>query len=88
MCRWADGPMSGRLRWGARTYWEVGRHLVEFEQGGRTRVDYGAGLLALVAERLTAEFLSDFDQRNLRNRRVFYQFFPIWNALRPKSNWK
>jgi hypothetical protein len=53
--------MSGRLGWGARTYWQVGRHIVEFEPGGRTRAEYGAGLLALVAERLTAEFRSDFD---------------------------
>ena len=87
MCRWADAPMRGRLRWGARTNWEVGRHLVEFEPGGRTRAEYGAGLLALVAERLTAEFRSDFDQRNLSNMRAFYPFFPIWNALGPKSNW-
>ncbi len=87
MCRWADGPMSGRLRLGARTYWEVERHLLESEQGGGTRAEYGAGLLALVAERLTAEFRSDFDQRNLCNMKTFYQAFPIWNALRPKSNW-
>ena len=87
MCRWPDGPMGGCLRWGARTNWEVGRHLVEFEPGGRTRAEYGAGLLALVAERLTAEFRFDFDQRNLRNIRAFYHAFPIWNALRPKLNW-
>jgi hypothetical protein len=80
--------MRGRLRWGASTYWEVERQLVEFEPGGRTRAEYGAGLLALVAERLTAEFRFDFDQRNLRNRRAFYHAFPIWNALGPKSNWK
>jgi hypothetical protein len=79
--------MSGYLRWGASTYWEVGRHLVECEPGGRTRAEYGAGLLALVAERLTAEFRSGFDQRKLLNVRAFYPFFPIWNALGPKSNW-
>ena len=79
--------MSGCLRWGAPTYREVERHLVEFEPGGRTRAEYGAGLLALVAERLTAEFRSDFDQRNPRNMRAFYQAFPIWNALRPTLNW-
>lgn len=70
-----------------RTCWEVGRHIVEFEQGGRTRAEYGAGLLAQVATRLTAEFGSGFDQRNLRNMRAFYQAFPNWNALRPKLNW-
>ena len=75
------------VRDGVRTNWEVGRHLAEFEPGGRTRAEYGAGLLALLAERLTAEFRSDFDQRNLSNMRAFYPFFPIWNALGPKSNW-
>jgi hypothetical protein len=34
-----------------RTCWDVGRHIVEFEQGGKARADYGAGLLAQVAER-------------------------------------
>ena len=87
MCRALDGSMGGCLRWGARTYWEVDRQIVEFEPGGRTRAEYGAGLLALVAERLTAEFGFDFDQRNLVNMRAFYHAFPIWNALGPKSNW-
>ena len=75
------------VRDGVRTNWEVGRHLVEFERGGRTRAEYGAGLLALVAERLTAELGSGLDQRNQRNMNAFYPFFPIWNALGPKSNW-
>jgi len=70
-----------------RTCWEVGRHIVEFEQGGKTRAEYGAGLLVQVATRLTAEFGSGFDQRNLRNMRAFYQAFPNWNALRPNLNW-
>ena len=82
------GQLRGRLRWGARTNWEVERHLVEFERGGRTRAEYGAGLLALVAERLTAELGSGLDQRNQRNMNEIYPFFPIWNALRPKLNCK
>ena len=48
-----------------RTIWEVGWHIVEFEQGGQARTAYGAGLLAQVAERLTAEFGKAFDASNL-----------------------
>ncbi len=70
-----------------RTCWEVGRHIVEFEQGGRAKAEYGARLLAQVSERLSAEFGAGFDQRNLRNMRAFYLAFPIWNAVRPKLAW-
>lgn len=70
-----------------QTYWQVGRHLVEFEQGGSQRAAYGKRLLPVVADRLTAEFGKGFDERNLRNMRAFYQAFPIWNALRTELSW-
>lgn len=70
-----------------RTCWEVGRHLVEFEQGGRSRAEYGAGLLGLVAQRLTAEFGQGFDASNLRYMRLFYQAFPNCDALRHELSW-
>ena len=70
-----------------RTCWEVGRHIVEFEQGGRTRAEYGAGLLTQVAERLTEEFGRGFDASNLRYMRLFYQAFPNCDALRHELSW-
>lgn len=70
-----------------RTYWEIGRHIVEFEQAGEARADYGKRLLPQLAERLTQEFGQGFDQRNLRNMRGFYQAFPIWNAVRTELSW-
>ena len=36
------------------TYWEIGRRIVEFEQGGRSRAGYGEALLKRLAEDLTA----------------------------------
>ena len=48
------------------TCWLVGRHIVEFEQGGATRASYGKGLLSGLAEHLTAEFGRGFDASNLR----------------------
>ncbi len=66
---------------------EIGRHIVEFEQGGETRAAYGKKLLPRLAEALTREFGSGFDDRNLRNMRAFYQAFPIWHAVRTELGW-
>lgn len=70
-----------------RTCWEIGRHIVEFEQGGATRAEYGKRLLPRLAELLTTEFGRGFDERNLRNMRAFFQSFPIWNAVRTELSW-
>lgn len=48
-----------------RTCWEVGRHIVEFEQAGADQAKYGTKLLPRLAERLTAEFGRGFDASNL-----------------------
>ncbi len=70
-----------------RTCWTIGRYIVEFEQGGAARAAYGRGLLADLAEGLTAEFGKGFDERNLRHMRAFYIIFPNWNALRSELSW-
>ncbi len=70
-----------------RTCWEMGRHIVEFEQGGAERAQYGARLLSRLAEQLTAEFGKGFDVSNLRYMRLFYQAFPIRDALRHELSW-
>jgi len=70
-----------------RTYWEIGRHIVEYEQGGADRAHYGAKLLPRLAERLTAESGKGFDDRNLRHMRAFYQAFPMWDAVRSELSW-
>ncbi|MBE3037339.1 MAG: DUF1016 family protein [Chloroflexi bacterium] len=70
-----------------RTCWTVGQHIVEFEQGGAARAAYGKGLLADLAENLTAEFGKGFDASNLRYMRLFYQAFPNCDALRHELSW-
>ena len=70
-----------------QTCWEIGRHIVEFEQGGSARAEYGTGLLQTLASSLAAEFGRGFDISNLRHMRVFYQAFPIRDALRPELSW-
>lgn len=70
-----------------RTCWEIGRHIVDYEQQGQTRAAYGARLLPQLAERLTQEFGRGFDERNLRHMRGFYLVFPIWDAVRTELSW-
>ena len=70
-----------------QTCWEIGRHIVEFEQGGASRADYGSRLLPILAESLTREFGRGFDASNLRYMRLFYQAFPIRDALRHELSW-
>jgi predicted nuclease of restriction endonuclease-like (RecB) superfamily len=69
------------------TYWRVGQLIVEDEQGGELRAEYGKAVLEGLAERLTVEFGKGFDARNLRNMRQFYVLFPNWNAVRTDLSW-
>lgn len=70
-----------------QTYWQIGRHIVEFEQNGSRRAVYGKQLLATLAKVLTVEFGKGFDETNLRKMRLFYQAFPIRDALRLELSW-
>ena len=70
-----------------QTCWQIGRHIVEFEQQGARRAGYGKQLLATLASVLTAEFGKGFDSSNLRYMRLFYQAFPICDALRHELSW-
>jgi hypothetical protein len=70
-----------------QTCWEMGRHIVEFEQGGAARAAYGQKLLSQLAEVLTREFGKGFDASNLRYMRLFFQAFPKCDALRHELSW-
>lgn len=69
------------------TYWEIGRLIVEDEQAGKERADYGKFTLKKLADQLTFEFGRGFDDSNLRNMRSFYKAFPIRDALRHELSW-
>ncbi|KOX98851.1 PDDEXK nuclease domain-containing protein [Pseudomonas nunensis] len=70
-----------------QTCWQIGRHIVEFEQEGARRAEYGKQLLLTLSQSLTAEFGKGFDETNLRKMRLFYQTFPIRDALRLELSW-
>lgn len=53
-------------------YWKIGKRIIEEEQQGATRADYGKALLTKLSEKLTAEFGKGFSQTNLKYFRQFY----------------
>jgi DUF1016 N-terminal domain len=70
-----------------QTYWQIGRHIVEFEQGGQARAAYGKRLLPQLGQALSQEFGKGFDTTNLRHMRGFFLAFPNCDALRRELSW-
>ena len=70
-----------------QTYWHIGRLIVEHEQSGRSRAEYGKQQLKQLSEVLTQDYGKGFDSRNLRNMRAFYLTFQKWNAVRTELSW-
>jgi predicted nuclease of restriction endonuclease-like (RecB) superfamily len=66
-------------------YWQVGRLIIEHEQGGRNRAAYGEAVLEELSRRLTKEFGRGFDVTNLRKMRQFYRMFEIRDVVRLES---
>ncbi|MFZ0884671.1 MAG: DUF1016 N-terminal domain-containing protein, partial [Candidatus Acidiferrales bacterium] len=59
------------------TYWEIGRRIVEQEQHGRKRAQYGKALLQRLAADLSSRFGKGFSERNLLAMREFYRAWSI-----------
>lgn len=68
-------------------YWNIGRRIVEEEQGGSARAEYGAGLIKNLAKQLEPEYGSGFGARQLNYSRKFYLEYPKVHALRAQFNW-
>ena len=68
-------------------YWQIGHLIVEDEQHGNSKAQYGKAVLKNLAQQLTIEFGKGFDESNLRNIRQFYLAFPIRDAVRHELSW-
>lgn len=67
--------------------WEIGRHIVEYEQGGEERAEYGSKLLTNLSRDLRQKFGKGFGRRNILDMRRFYIAYPIWRAVPAKLSW-
>lgn len=65
--------------------WMVGFYIVEYEQSGEDRAQYGAKLLLTIAKAMKSIKIRGLDERSLRDCRAFYQVYPqIWGTVSPK----
>ena len=58
------------------TYWQIGQEIVEIEQGGEVKAEYGKALLANLSKDLTARLGKGFSRSNLTRFRQFYLVYP------------
>ncbi len=68
-----------------RAYWQIGYLIVEHEQAGQVRAEYGRAVLRGLSDRLTREFGRGYSVQALRNMRQFYRTFSKRSALRSES---
>ena len=66
------------------TYWNIGKRIIEVEQDGKQRADYGKQLIKVLSDVLTKEFGKGFSERNLADFRKFYHFFPDEQILQTR----
>jgi len=69
------------------SYWAIGKIIVEDEQNGNAKAEYGKATLKNLSLQLTMKFGKGFDYTNLTNMRKFYQAFPILDTLRQELSW-
>ena len=63
-------------------YWLIGREVVEVEQAGKERAEYGRQLIERLAKRLSTKFGKGFSPRTLRRIRQFYLIYPEGSTSR------
>jgi len=68
-------------------YWNIGKMIVEEEQKGKKRADYGKYLIKELSIKLTEEFGKGFSEDNLERMRKFYLIYPISASLMRKLSW-
>lgn len=66
-------------------YWLIGERIIEFEQKGAHRAEYGGKLLKNLSSDLSKKYARGFSERNLEQMRLFYLSYPISQTLSAKS---
>lgn len=67
--------------------WEIGRHIIEFEQQGNERAEYGSSLLARLSGDLKVRHGKGFGRRNVLDMRRFYLVYPKWQTVSSRLTW-
>ena len=67
--------------------WEIGRHIVEYEQHGQERAEYGSELLTRLSKDLRQRYGKGFGRRNILDMRRFYLAYQKWQTVSAKLSW-
>ncbi len=70
-----------------KTYWEIGKRIVEYEQAGKERAEYGSALLDNLSRDLIKRFGKGFSRDNLEKMRKFYYLFKNSETVLRKLSW-
>ena len=70
-----------------QTYWNIGKYIVEFEQGGALRAEYGSNLLNRLSSDLTHRYGKGFSRSNILYMRKFYICFPKSETVSHVLSW-
>lgn len=70
-----------------RTYWEIGKQIIEYEQMGNEKAEYGSQLLKRLSRDLTIRFGKGFGMSNVNKMRKLYICYPILQTLSAKLSW-
>ena len=69
------------------TYWNIGKYIIEFEQKGNIKAEYGKQLLVRLSKDLKLRLGKGYSRSNLYNMRKMYELYPIFQPLAGKLSW-
>ena len=69
------------------TYWSIGKYIVEFEQNGNAKAEYGKNLLSTISKELTLRLGKGYSRPNLNNMRKFYLKYSNCQTVSDKLSW-
>lgn len=70
-----------------KTYWEIGKQIVEYEQKGKEKAEYGSALLDTLSKDLKLRYGTGFSRRNILDMRRFYLAYPKWQTVSAELSW-
>src|SRR3989344_9168337 len=70
-----------------QTYWEIGKQIVEYEQKGKEKAEYGSKLLDTLSKDLKLRYGKGFSRRNVLDMRRFYLIYSNWQTLSAELSW-
>jgi len=69
------------------TYWNIGKYIIEYEQNGKIKAEYGLNLLKDISKDLTLKLGRGYSKSNIYNMRRLYEYYPKFQAVPGKLTW-